>query len=164
MTRARSVVVGVGNSYRSDDGVALAVVEELRTRLPPDVEVVACEQEPTRLLDAWRCAESAIVVDAVAASGEPGALHRYDASEQPVPSRVFGSSTHAFSIGETIELARALGKLPTHLVVYGIEGERFESGKGLSAPVAAAVAHAVEAIAADIHGLRRTEDVCTSEH
>jgi hydrogenase maturation protease len=148
--RTRRVVVAVGNAYRGDDAVALAVVERLRDRVPADVEVVACEQEPTRLLDAWQDAATAIVVDAVTSGAEPGTLHRYDASDRPLPSRVFRSSTHAFSVGETIELARALGKLPPRVVVYGIEGERFESGEELSARVAAAVEPAVEAVAADI--------------
>ena len=33
-----------------------------------------------------------------------------------------------------MELARELGRLP-RLVVYGIEGETFEAGEGLSDPV-----------------------------
>jgi hydrogenase maturation protease len=37
------------------------------------------------------------------------------------------------------ELARALGRLPAHLLVYGIEGGRFDAGDELSPPVVAAV-------------------------
>lgn len=162
MTDGRHVVVGVGNAYRGDDGVGLAVVERLRAHIPDGVKVIACEQEPTRLLDAWEGAEAAIVIDAVASDGEPGALYRYEASEEPVPARVFHSSTHAFGVGETIELARTLGKLPRDLVVYGIEGETFESGDELTPSVAAAVGRAVDAVLADVQ-LWTEKETCTNK-
>ena len=133
----RAVVIGVGNSYRRDDGVGPAVADRLRGR--PDVEVATCEQEPSRLLDAWAGADLALVVDAVAAGAEPGTVHRFDASERAVPSSVFRGSTHAFGVGEVIELARALGRLPGRVIVYGVEGAEFAAGDGLSPAVAAAV-------------------------
>jgi hydrogenase maturation protease len=163
MTSGRHVVVGVGNPYRGDDGVALAVLERLRERLPAGVELVACEQEPTRLLDAWNESDATVVVDAVASGAQPGTLHRCDATTDPVPARAFRSSTHAFSVGETIELARALGRLPAQVIVYGIEGERFDAGGELSPPVAAAVRSAAESILVDLRRLRQEEASCTSE-
>ena len=36
---------------------------------------------------------------------------------------------------EAVELARELDRLPRRLVVYGIEGESFEAGEGLSPAV-----------------------------
>ena len=133
----RALVIGLGNSYRRDDGVGPAVAERLRERR--DVEVATCEQEPSRLLDAWAGADLALVVDAVASGAEPGTVHRFDASERAVPSSVFRGSTHAFGVGELIELARALGRLPGRVIVYGVEGAEFAAGDGLSPAVAAAV-------------------------
>jgi hydrogenase maturation protease len=52
---------------------------------------------------------------------------------------VFHGSTHAFGVGEAIELARALGRLPRRVLVYGVEGREFAAGEGLSPAVAAAV-------------------------
>jgi hydrogenase maturation protease len=164
MTGSGTVVVGVGNAYGGDDGVALAVLEGLRAHVPEGVDLIPCEQEPSRLLDAWQDAEEAIVVDAVASGGEPGQLHRWDASENPVPTRVFHSSTHAFGVGETIELARALGRLPTRLVVYGIEGQTFDSSAKLSDKVAAAVDPAIAAILTEVQRFGEKEEICTSEH
>ena len=130
-------MVGVGNAYRRDDGVGPAVAERLRTRM--DAEVVTCEQEPSRLLDAWAGVDLALVVDAVSSGAEPGTVHRFDASERAVPSSVFRGSTHALGVGEVIELARALGRLPRRLLVYGVEGGEFAAGDGLTPAVAAAV-------------------------
>ena len=100
-------MIGVGNAYRGDDGLGLAVTDDLRGRIPATVELVECEQEPSRLLDAWAGADAAIVVDAVEPGGSPGHVHRFDATTGPIPARAFRSSTHAFGVGEAIELARA---------------------------------------------------------
>ena len=156
------VVIGIGNEYRRDDGAGLAVAARLRGRTPAGVEVVECEQEPSRLIDAWQGAETAIVVDAVASGAAPGTLHRFDASEEAIPARVFRSSTHAFGVSEAIELARVLGKLPHSVVVYGIEGGEFFAGDGLSAPVEAGVDAASNAVLGDLERLTK-EEPCTSE-
>ncbi len=145
-----TVVIGVGNAYRRDDGVGLAVVDSIRGRVPAGVAVVPCEDEPSRLIDAWSNAASAVVVDAVSAGAEPGTLHRFDASEEAIPAGVFRASTHAFGVGEAIELARALGKLPARMLVYGVEGGEFTAGEGLTAPVAAAVETVADAVLGEL--------------
>ena len=134
----RTVVIGLGNAYRRDDGVGLAVAERLRAQ-SGGIDVVSYEQEPSRLLDAWTGADLALVVDAVSSGAEPGTVHRFDATERAVPGRVFRGSTHAFGVSEVIELARALGRLPRRVLVYGVEGDEFGAGEGLSPAVAAAV-------------------------
>ena len=162
MKGARIVLIGVGNAYREDDGAGLAVIERLRGVVPEGIEIVPCEDEPSRLIDAWHGASAAVVVDAVSSGAAPGTLHRFDASEAAVPSRVFRSSTHAFGVGEAIELARALGKLPPRIVVYGIEGAAFGGGVSLSPPVEAAVRPATDAVLADLTLLTNEEAPCTS--
>jgi hydrogenase maturation protease len=156
-------VIGVGNEYRRDDGVGLAVAARLRGRVPPGVDVVGCEQEPSRLIEAWQGATAAFVVDAAGSGTEPGTLHRFDASEGAIPQRIFRSSTHAFGVGEAIELARALGKLPSRVVVYGVEGGEFAAGEGLTASVEAAVEPVAKAVLHDLERLMREEKPCTNE-
>lgn len=150
------VVVGVGNAFRSDDGAGLAVADRLRGRLPEGMRIVSCELEPSRLIDACDGAASAFVVDAVASGAVPGTLHRFDASHDALPARLFRSSTHAFGVADAIELARALGRLPERVVVYGIEGSVFEAGEGLTPPVDAAVDAVVDAVLTDVAADGRT--------
>jgi hydrogenase maturation protease len=157
------VVIGVGNEYRRDDGVGLAVAARLRGRVPAGVEIVECEQEPSRLIDAWEGADSALVVDAVESGAAPGTLHRFDAGAGPIPKGVFRSSTHAFGVGDAVELARVLGKLPGHVVVYGVEGDEFAAGQGLTARVEAAIEPAASAILDDLERMTREEEPCTNE-
>ena len=78
------VVIGVGNEYRRDDGAGLAVVTSLRDRVPPGVELVLTDGEPTRLIEAWTGAALAVVVDAVRADPpRPGRVHRFELDRAP---------------------------------------------------------------------------------
>ena len=143
---SRTVVIGIGNSFRGDDAAGREVARRVQDLVPEELEVVVCGLEPTRLIDAWDGADAAIIVDAVSSEAEPGSVHRFDATSDPLPSREFRSSTHALGIGETIELARAIGRLPSRVVVFGIEGEVFGSGTGLSDRAENGVERAVELV------------------
>ena len=153
----RTVVIGVGNRLRGDDGAGVAVAQRLRDRVPPGVEVVSCDEEPSRLMDAWEGADSAVLVDTVSSGAPAGTLHRFEAGDEAIPARTFRSSTHAIGIAETIELARALGRLPRRVRVYGIEAGGFTTGAELTSAVEAAVASLVAAVLRDLE-----EERCTS--
>jgi hydrogenase maturation protease len=153
----RTVVIGIGNRLRGDDGAGVAVTERLRGRVPPWVDVVACDEEPSRLMEAWRGADAVVLVDSVTSGSPPGTIHRFAADRRPVPAREFRSSTHAIGVGDTIELARALGKLPRRVLVYGIEGRSFEIGAPLTSAVESAVAGAAVAVLDDLR-----KEPCTS--
>ena len=155
--------MGLGNAYRGDDAAGLEVVAAVRARVGPDVTVMPCEEEPSRLLEAWEGSSTAVIVDAVVSGAEPGTIHRLDASDIPIPAGTFRSSTHAFSLGETIEIARALGRLPRRVLVYGIEAADVTAGAELTPAVAAAVDRVADAIVRDLERTTREEDPCTSE-
>ena len=91
-----------------------------------------------------------MLVDAVRSGAPPGTVHRLDARAAPAPTGFFHYSTHAFSVAEAIELARSLNELPPHLIVYGIEGESFAAGEGLSPAVEQAVEVVVERAADEL--------------
>jgi len=139
---ARVVVIGVGNALRGDDAAGLAVAEEIRESAPDGVAVRVCEEEPTRLIDAFGDADVAFLVDAVSTGSPAGTVHRFDASEGPVPSLELRSSTHALGIGDALELARALGRLPRRTIVFGVEGRDFVARDGMTPAVAEGVARA----------------------
>ena len=146
----RAVVIGAGNAWRSDDGAGLAVARLLAGTLPEGVETLEREGEPTSLIDAWEGAEVVWLVDAVSSGAEPGTVHRHDASSEPLPARLFDTSTHHFGLAEAVELGRALGRLPAKVVVFGIEGATFETGDTLSPQVQAAVGQVADAIRAEV--------------
>jgi hydrogenase maturation protease len=77
-------------------------------------------------------------------------VHRFDATDRPLPVELGSASTHALGLAAAIELARELGRLPRRLVVYGIEGERFELGEGLTPAVGDAVERLVAELRRDL--------------
>jgi hydrogenase maturation protease len=138
----RSVmVIGVGNALRHDDGAGLEVARRLRARSgAAPIAVREHEGETLALLELWAGSDAVVVVDAIRTGARPGTIHRFDASEQPLPGGLRGSSsTHAVGIGEAIELARSLQRLPRRVLVLGVEGRRFDAGVGLSAEIEAGV-------------------------
>lgn len=132
------LVIGVGNEYRRDDGVGHSVARALMREEPEGVRVIEESGEGAALMEAWRGADTVILIDAVHSGGEPGTVHCFDAQVQEIPANFFRYSTHAFSVAEAIELARTLGELPSQLIVYGIEGKDFQAGTGLSSEAAQA--------------------------
>jgi hydrogenase maturation protease len=135
-----------------DDGAGLAAATRLRAVLSDDVRVLAKEGDFASLLDDWQGADAVVVIDATSSGTEPGTIRQYDAHIRPLPSACSRSSTHSFGVAEAIELARALGRLPARVVVFGIEGCDFTPGEGLSPAVDAAVNEVVKRVTREATG------------
>ena len=142
------LVIGVGNAYRSDDGVGIHVIRRLKEMNIAGLTLVESAGEGAALMATWKGADAVILVDAVRSSGSPGLIHRLDAYDRNIPSDFFHYSTHAFSVAEAVELARALGELPSRFVIYGIEGVDFSAGTTLSPQVA----HAADQVVRNVPG------------
>ena len=141
---ARILVIGIGNEYRSDDAAGLVVARRLRQLSLGNITVIEESGEGTDLMESWKGADTVIIVDAASSGAKPGTIHRIDARAQRIPRGLLRYSTHAFSVGEAIELARAMNRFPPRMVVYGIEGERFDEGTTLSRAVQGSVDTVVE--------------------
>jgi hydrogenase maturation protease len=126
------------------------VARKLRGTLPNEVEVLEREGEPTGLIDAWGAGDEVWLIDAVVSGARPGTVHRLDATADALPAELFRTSTHHFGLAEAVEIARAVGRLPARLVVYGIEGASFDTGDRLSAEVEAAAAQVVAALREEV--------------
>jgi hydrogenase maturation protease len=146
----RVLAIGIGNEYRQDDGAGLIVARRLQKQGIDHLTVIEQTGEGSTLMEAWKDAERVILVDAVHSGGAPGTIYRLDARAQPIPAKFFHYSTHAFSVAEAIELARALNQLPPHLIIYGIEGKNFSAGEGLSLEVERAAREVAESVPQDI--------------
>ena len=135
------LVVGIGNADRGDDAAGLLVADRIE-RWP-----VVSRSDCSDLIDIWDGHDDVVVVDAMRSGSTVGTVTRLDVAHDPVPVRTFGSS-HSVGLAEIVELGRVLHRLPERLVVYGIEGARFETG----APVSAEVIDAAEKVVRLIEG------------
>lgn len=129
------IIIGMGNLYRSDDGVGIVVARRLREQIPSRVSIVEEDCDALSLLNLWKGTSSVILIDSVQSGAAPGTLHRFDLCRQRLPGALLQYSTHAFSVAEAVELARTLHRLPQHLILYGIESKDVAAGTQLSATV-----------------------------
>jgi hydrogenase maturation protease len=147
----RPLVIGIGNAYRCDDALGILVARELGRRHPADVRVIEAGGEVAGLLESWKHQKSVAVVDAVGRGNSPGQVLRLDALREPLVPGQFHSSSHEFGLAEAVRLARNLSSLPASLIVYGIEGQAFETGIGLSDPVVKSLPELIRMIEEDLH-------------
>jgi hydrogenase maturation protease len=144
------VVIGIGNLLRRDDAIGLATIGLMRARLPPGVRLVECDGEARSLLAEVQSAHRVWLIDAARSGAPPGTIHRIDcaASDAIVPRG--DVSSHGFGVAEAIALARALGTLPPHCVVYAIEAADFTYGATPSPAVTKAAREVAERILAEL--------------
>ena len=139
----RGLIIGVGNRFRGDDGAGPAVAEQLQSS---GMEAIEYAGDGTRLMALWEGADRVVVVDAMRGPRPPGTIRRFDAVREILAGTPFAHFSHEIGVAEGVELARTLGRLPSRLTVYGIEGRSFELGEALSAEVARAVEETVRRI------------------
>ncbi|MGB3642261.1 MAG: hydrogenase maturation protease [Rivularia sp. (in: cyanobacteria)] len=144
------LLIGIGNKFRQDDAVGLAIADKFRIQLPPQIKIIEASGEGVALMELWQDATTVYLFDAVISGAEVGKIHRIDAQIQTVPAKFFNYSTHAFSVAEAVELARTLNQLPPKLIIYGVEGKNFAHGIGLSPEVEQATEDVVQQVLVEL--------------
>lgn len=146
-------VIAVGDRFRHDEGVGWVVLRRLRERaafrpLPPGTVLAECNRDPGWLIRLWEHTELAIVLEpARGGAGGPGHVSRLEVAD-PAPRRPAATVPHG--LGEPLELACELNRLPGHLVSYAVQVAHTAFGRGLTVPVAKAAGVLVERVEEDI--------------
>lgn len=143
--RPATVVIGVGNPDRGDDGAGPAVASRVKSATS-SVATVVRRSDPASMVDDLAGADTAYLVDATRSGSEPGAVRRIEVGDAPVAAVGVRYSSHGLDVSEAIELARALGRLPPRLVLFVVEGQDFRLGAGLSPAVEKATRKVAERI------------------
>lgn len=147
-SRRPVLVLGIGNILLGDEGVGVRVIEQMqKMRLPDYVELVDGGTAGADLLDILAERQKVIVIDALQADYEPGAVLRFTANE--LVGGV-GVSLHELGLCEALTMTKQLGCEPKDVVVLGIKPKDIKCGLELSEEVAASVPRAVELILAEI--------------
>jgi len=138
------LIVGVGNVFRSDDGVGPMAALALRQRLPT-IPILVCDGQAVDLLIGWN-ADTVILIDAMHAGAPAGTIHRFEIPGDVIPADCRLASTHGFGPAEAIALGAAIGQLPPRLIIYAVEGDTYSKGCGLSAVVERSVDRVVDRV------------------
>ena len=145
-------IIGVGSPF-GDDAVGWRVIESMASGAAEDVELVKLDRPGATLVHWFDDIEEVIIIDAMRTGSEIGTIRRFDVHE--LATLAAGTSTHSLGVSETLQLAWALGTLPTRLTVIGIEIE-IESNanwaQGLSANAEIAAQTVANRLLADYSG------------
>lgn len=144
MSGRETLVIGIGNPLRGDDGLGCAVAEGLRGT--GGFHALTHDGEPASLMAAWEGRDRVVLVDAVSSGGTPGTVFCFDLAKERLPDSFRHTSTHAFGVAEAVELARVLGRLPPQIVFYGVEGGDFSTGAEMSPEIKSAIGTVLERI------------------
>jgi len=144
------LLIGVGNEFRTDDGLGILAAREIRRRNYPGVRVIEACGEGTALLESWKGSDIVLIVDALCSGTTRGAVHRIDLITREIPRDLYRSSSHSVGVPEAVAMARQLQLLPRVLVLYGIEACQFENGAGLTDEVLKSIPQLLGLIETDI--------------
>jgi len=104
-------------------------------------------------MSVWKGSSRVVLIDAMGSKSPTGdAIVAFRAHEKPLPAEFERSSTHGMGPMESIELARALGELPSYLLVVGIAAADFSLGNELSEDTALLIPEAVKQIGEFLKG------------
>jgi len=121
------MILGVGNTLLSDDGVGIRVIEKLEKEydFPDNVSVIDGGVLGINLFGVISNADYLIIVDTVLNNGKPGDLHRLTGKDIPVRIRA-KNSLHEVDLVESITLFQLMDHSP-ETVIIGIEPEDIET-------------------------------------
>lgn len=132
---ARILIIGVGNSLRSDDGIGWRVANELSGRLAAsDVEVMALQQLMPEIAEPISRAEKVLFVDAVE-GGKPGSLR----VEQIAPAAESRLDSHHLTPASILKLTLDLYDRRPQAFLLSVAAESFGPGENFSAAVSDAL-------------------------
>jgi hydrogenase maturation protease len=118
----RTLVIGVGNLLRTDDGVGIHVIKGLND-LRPEVNTLDAAMGSVEILEAMRVYDQAVIVDAIETGAEPGTIFRVNLTQGEEPPIV--THSHGTDLITTLRLGRQLygEEMPGEIILLAIEAQ-----------------------------------------
>jgi len=149
MLDKRVVVIGIGNLLLRDEGIGVHVVHSLQeSPCPGNVEIIDGGISPHIIYD-LEGVDKLIVIDAVRAGGEPGAVYRFELGDLAWEEKVT-TSLHELGLGESLRMMEMLGNRPEEVVIIGVEPGEIDWGLGLSSKLEQRLPEVVRSVLKEI--------------
>ncbi len=149
----RTLILGLGNPLRGDDGAGKAVIDALeKETLPSEVELVDGGTPGLESVLLWQGYDRVLIVDAAQMGLSPGEWRRFSMHDAVLKrsATALTGTLHAVGLAEAIALGEALDALPQELLIFGIEPQQVAWAPGLSRAVETAVAAVCSAICLEV--------------
>ena len=117
----RTLVIGVGNLLRTDDGVGIHVIKALD--LHTGVDTLDAAMGSVEILEAMRGYDRAVIVDAIETGAEPGTIFRVNLTKGEEPPVI--THSHGTDLITTLRLGRQLygEEMPGEIILLAVEAE-----------------------------------------
>jgi len=134
-----TVVLGLGNPLMGDEGIGVYLVEELAKSAAqyPSVDFIDAGTGGLAVLHYIEGRRKAVIIDCAFMDEEPGVIRRFTPEEVRTRKVLAHQSLHEVDLMRTLDLARQLGQAPDEVVLFGVQPEQIEFGRGLSPTLAA---------------------------
>jgi hydrogenase maturation protease len=153
----KTLVLGIGNTLLSDEGIGVHVTQQLQSMLPlsDDIEILDGGTLSFTLASPIEDADALIVVDAAQLKSAPGTLKVFEG--EAMDAFLLGnrkSSVHEVGLTDLMSIAMLTGHWPERRALVAIQPEKVDWGDYPTPQVAAAVPLACEHIQSLIGGWR----------
>ena len=154
--KGKVVVLGVGNVLLKDEGLGVHVAQTMKETAPPtDVDLEILESGVSS--DVFLTLEDVdklIVIDAVLAGSEPGAIYRFTPDDIALENQMH-VSVHQWGLFEGLKMMDYLNNKPGETVIIGVEPKEVDWGMELSPEIKQKVPRILELVWKEIHSGRR---------
>lgn len=150
-----TLILGVGNPLRGDDGIGVLAVQQLAAHpdLPAGVQVLDGGTAGLGLIPLLERYRRVILVDAVEMGERPGTVRRFAWDEVRLRERERALSLHQSDLNEALALAEALRCLPPVLIVFGVQPQHTDWDQPLSDAVRRALPDLVNALITEVRSV-----------
>ncbi len=146
----KTLILGLGNILMQDEGVGVRVVEAMRdVPLPPGVDLLDGGTAGLSLLELMEGYDRVIVVDAVGAGAEPGAIFKLRPEDLAAMPNVQLTSFHQVGLMGVLQLAELVGQRP-EVVIIGVQPASLDWGTELTPQLKDAVPRVIEFVLREI--------------
>jgi len=146
-----TLIIGLGNPLRGDDGIGVYAAQELAARrLPPNVEVIDGGTQGLGIVNLIEGRRQVIVIDAADVGKSPGQFARFTLNEVHLQGDDQHLSIHATGLRDALLLAQALNILPPEMIIFGVQPKQLAWDSVLSPEVEAALPALVSAALAEV--------------
>jgi hydrogenase maturation protease len=148
----KTLILGIGNTVLTDDGVGCRVVQRLKKRLRgrSDITVKETSLSGLSLLDELTGYERLIIVDAIQTKGgKPGDIYKLSPSDFKTGRMAI---IHDLGLFSTLELGRKLEMdMPCEVIIFAIEAKDMATfSEKLSPEVEQAIPRAVDMVVGEV--------------
>ena len=137
----QTLVLGIGNTLLSDEGIGVHVVEHLAGRHGdlPGVTFMDGGTLGFMLAEALAHHQRLVVVDAARMDREPGAVGCYEGTAMERYLKGNRQSVHEVGLVDLLDMAHLSDHYPERIALIGVEPLTLQWGESPSAPVADAI-------------------------